>query len=1391
MQLDVPVRQAIPIEQRKHKALTHSMKFTYPHLPFRPLLILFVLFCTVSQGHTAEPPPPSSEINLAGDWRFFVDKSAQDGSATFASPAFDDAAWTTQQVPGKWVYQGFPNYQGKGWYRTRFVVPETWQGQPIFLQLPPADQSDRTYLNGQPVGAMKNKPRSPRIYPLSPEVVKWGSENVLAVEITSKVGNGGFAFGAARLIKPGPFIPVARPANTRQPLDLQATTDLASRLSEGKTWITGWHDKGTTDTRMGVSVQPGPGEGTSALGLDVRFPNCSGEFVDFRLPNEINGSKWRDRGDDYLSFSYQTDDLAGEMRIHLNAGNFRFGTGGGGYSTSFRVQPGGWTHVVIPFAEFVKRTHKSLAFMPDTSAVNAISIGYKNNELHSAGKIRLANFMVGRLPSGMPSTVPLDGLWRFSPEGPGQGLAAGWEKPGFDTSGWAPIMPGQKWQAQGFRTHKGPGWFIQQAFVPADWAGLSLRLQAGKVLNGQDNGELFFNGTSLGQTTKWDKDIDFLVPKELVLAGALNVIAIRLTGTENSNGNGLDGSPFVLEPLNAWVELREAGTDHAFSLPQQFDPGPNVGNRFEIALRIPKIALADRDSTVTFELMDCFFRQIAEGNAPLQTEGDKPFLQATATLTPEQSQRLYFSEFFDLRLQVRNAKGAVIYAATQRNVPLSYQQRDNLQLPVVAETSEDTPYGRLKLVDVVDASLDPSESPHPYKEGGIRGSWVGRIGYATWQSGIKIGAFQGKRYREANNSEWFGYRVGRNVRPGAAYLVRIEYPEDKTRYFPVNIDAGRNYQGLGFKTGVSPENPFDNYPLRKGFAFYDVLVIPDKLTYGSPGSRSVPADKGFWIFFHDIGRAYASQYDSGPAVSQIRVYEIPDLAAHYPVIRLPEGLPQRTFLADWEREPEFIPKDMVAHARFSGYNAISPETLKWGNLAFWRSKELPLKVVKPLREPLPDGELSAYEQFLEATREGGIKLFPRLEYGGSDNIPRELRAVAASGKPAKPNRFHTWCSDLLQPIVTQEITALFQEIVGANISKNPQIGGVMFRIRSDRLPISFSRFDVEMFSKETKTEIPADLDDTALAKWASSGPVGKSYVSWWHGKRRDFHQGLTKALQAIRPDLQLLYYNWDGDNWNLGKFNRGPQDFTDAYNVHTSRRLYDREATAQAKIAPEVYADKIRNSKDAHHAVWPELYSNVKGFALLGPVNWRYLADNPTYLNYFRTGDQLALTKIFNYEEKGRWNVQGDNYESSEMSTGGPDFAMAEQVLSVFHGDPWILTETTYTYGQGFLDAHRRFAQAFLALPALPGVVVEKPTGREEPDLRVRVHKTDRGSFLSAAHRGHESAGFRVKVPGTWTGKELVTDLVTGKPVPASIEDGLLVFDLPAPPMSLQSFRIE
>lgn len=406
-------------------------------------------------------------------------------------------------------------------------------------------------------------------------------------------------------------------------------------------------------------------------------------------------------------------------------------------------------------------------------------------------------------------------------------------------------------------------------------------------------------------------------------------------------------------------------------------------------------------------------------------------------------------------------------------------------------------------------------------------------------------------------------------------------------------------------------------------------------------------------------------------------------------------------------------------------------------------------------------------------------------------IPENERAIGPNGGPAKPNRFHRWCADLLQPVTFKEFADILQQTVGDRIKDNPQIAGIMFRIRCQRLPISFSRFDIDMFAKETGKNPPEGLDDKALAQWASGGEVKAEYATWWHGKRRDFHKKILDRLREYRPDLLMLYYNWDEDGWNVGTYKRTPQDYTDLYNVHTAIESYRRSEAYQKTLTKEDYVKEVREEPKEDYNVRNEFYRDMPGFALLGPLNWHYLADNAPYLEAFRTGDQLALTRMYNYEEKGRWNVQDDNYESSEMTTGGRDFAMAEQTLAMFHGDPWILTETTYTYGQGFADQYRRFAQAFLSLPATKGEILEKPTGQDEADLRVRRFKDGKGARLGIVHKGYQPADYTLSLPGSWPEKPTVTNLVTGEVVEARVENGRLVFQLSSPPVTLHSFQVQ
>jgi beta-galactosidase len=101
---------------------------------------------------------PEFAMSLNGTWKF---KLSPVDAAAFAKPDFDDTAWKPIQVPGNWELQGFedPTYGVKipdteGFYRRTFVVPETWQGRPVFLRFESVSFGFEFWVNGKHVGGL-------------------------------------------------------------------------------------------------------------------------------------------------------------------------------------------------------------------------------------------------------------------------------------------------------------------------------------------------------------------------------------------------------------------------------------------------------------------------------------------------------------------------------------------------------------------------------------------------------------------------------------------------------------------------------------------------------------------------------------------------------------------------------------------------------------------------------------------------------------------------------------------------------------------------------------------------------------------------------------------------------------------------------------------------------------------------------------------------------------------------------------------------------------------------------------------------------------------------------------------------------------------------------------
>lgn len=739
---------------------------------------------------------------------------------------------------------------------------------------------------------------------------------------------------------------------------------------------------------------------------------------------------------------------------------------------------------------------------------------------------------------------------------------------------------------------------------------------------------------------------------------------------------------------------------------------------------------------------------------------------------------------------------------------LNFTQRDHQVLPELPQTMETTPYGSLRLVDRIDASTALEEEIHPYLQGGYSADQK----YNTPGSGVNVSVHSilGKQARETDYG-WFAYRIGRGqLTPGKTYLLRIEYPEDKPRYAPVEIQTGQNYMEVGWRNGISPTDVYDNWPLSNTWQTYDVVVPLGEETTASGGAGDGDGKDGFWVYFMNKikpGNTY-SIYSGGPAIASISLYEI-DPALHAPAVTLPEGLPERTLMFDWERQPTQMPGALVDYAKLMGYSAISPITLKWAFANYgdpvsgydsmnkdarnyWVSTKYAAGSGVPPSPAVP-GTPSVHQQYLEATRGSGIDYIPRFEYGGSYDLPVSARSIGADGATAKPNRFANWGANLLNPATWSDLETYMDSLLQPYAADNPQLKGALWRIRSDRMQISYGPQDIALFCSETETVPPPGLTDAQLANWASTGGVGEAYGAWWQGKRAAFHQQLVNLMQSYRPDLTLYYYNWDQDKFSLLRPDLNQWAFIDQINAQGGPAAYAQDRAARAADTAADYIRAVREGdftgpagvKRPDYALLPSLYSGIPGIQLMAPVNALPYADKPDYINYFQTRDGLAVTNIMSYDEIVARYIN-PKYETNMITPAGGPFSMALELLSYYHGDARTLTYTAYTFGRGFADAHRRFAQAFRALPAVQGsVVADTPA-----DTKVRTYPTANGTYVGVAYKGLVPSSLEIDLPGAWNPSYTVTNLVTNQTVPATIAGGKLRLTIQSGPMELNSFLI-
>lgn len=144
--------------------------------------------------------PDPLPVALTG-WQFRTDAMEQGVKNHWFSPDAAQDGWLPAQVPAFWSeIPGVGQFQGYGWYRVSFNVPQAWAGRPITIGFGAADEQAWVYFNGQLVREHSIESEHKTINQLweeafvatvPSEYVKYGQTNVIVVRVLNAVANGG------------------------------------------------------------------------------------------------------------------------------------------------------------------------------------------------------------------------------------------------------------------------------------------------------------------------------------------------------------------------------------------------------------------------------------------------------------------------------------------------------------------------------------------------------------------------------------------------------------------------------------------------------------------------------------------------------------------------------------------------------------------------------------------------------------------------------------------------------------------------------------------------------------------------------------------------------------------------------------------------------------------------------------------------------------------------------------------------------------------------------------------------------------------------------------------------------------------------------------------------
>ncbi len=764
---------------------------------------------------------------------------------------------------------------------------------------------------------------------------------------------------------------------------------------------------------------------------------------------------------------------------------------------------------------------------------------------------------------------------------------------------------------------------------------------------------------------------------------------------------------------------------------------------------------------------------------------------------------------------VKQAKADAERKEAERQAALAKAREEALKRPVI----ELAPYGRLSLVDEV--KCGEADQGHEMR--------------CDPASAVRTETILGRPCRVLSPTPrecaYMSFRIGQRklLRPGATYVLAVDYPEDAPRSMIV-INTG-NETSRGFYTGralgdaMHPKyvNNFVeslNMPLSGKWETWTLLMrlhdrFPEKgLVRGSDRPRTLTPEDGFDVTIAQFS-AENDPLSKGAAVASIRLYEVVDedklaMKINFP----PDDLPRRHLFWREEMSDGVIggkkpadrgvdnPIDWFRNKaelmRFLGMNTYSKDLLEFGACQHWD----PTEYGGNKWVYFDAGTKDVWKQVVEMMGKYGLDVMPYYEYSGSKG--QEGLGPQRRAKPLTRDDAFThigWIESSNADITDPDTIADFKKMLDLtviNLQSKAHFPGIWIRPRS-QLPVGFGPNTLKRFATEANSGAAITRADIKADK-----KLYARYIAWWETKRRDFFTAMRDYLREKGiANAFVLFTGCPGEPGpGFGDF--GERFITDspevwqpilAQEVHKPPNDRKWEVLTPDQVASsDLYLKGLLapganwGGWEIHHAQPandPQTYKQVDGVMLSHAINRLFTVNSPKTFDAFRAPAGLALVRHHTLNENMMFDANDKEklgYFVADVERAGP-FCMQAEAVAMANGDPTMIGYLVGgNFGRGFPQYARDFNANFLALPALPSKLIADAAS--DPAVVVRtIDARKHGTYITVVNTSWlDHKQVHVRLPGSGD----ITALASGAKLPRT-GDGLTM-DLR--PYQLLSLRL-